>query len=86
MTGNRAADSWPALSYERDRATFETLHLRTQIVGKVRLALTPWVNHSWHVPLYLSARGLTTSLIPHPAGPFELEFDLLAGRLARRDP
>ncbi|HYM18082.1 MAG TPA: DUF5996 family protein [Micropepsaceae bacterium] len=75
---------WPALSYERDHETFETLHLMTQIVGKVRLALTPWINHSWHVPLYVSARGLSTSLIPHPSAQFDLEFDFIDGQLLLR--
>ena len=73
--------TWPELSYARDRETFETLHLWSQIVGKTRLALTPWLNHSWHVPLYLSARGLTTSLIPHPVTGFDLEFDFIDGAL-----
>ena len=76
--------AWPELSYPRDHHTFETLHLMTQIVGKVRLALTPWVNHSWQVPLYVTARGLSTSLMPHPAGQFDLEFDFLDGRLVLR--
>jgi hypothetical protein len=76
--------AWPELSYPRDHETFTTLQLMTQIVGKVRLALTPWVNHSWQVPLYVTARGLTTSLIPHPLGHFDLEFDFLDGRLVLR--
>src|SRR5215471_16121836 len=75
---------WPALPYERDHETFETLHLMTQIVGKVRVALTPWINHSWQVPLYVSARGLSTSLIPHPSAPFDLEFDFIDGQLLLR--
>jgi hypothetical protein len=53
--------SWPALDWPQWRETAIALQLRTQIIGKVRLALTPWLNHSWHVPLYVSARGLTTS-------------------------
>ncbi len=82
---NPAADpSWPAISYTDDRKTFETLHLLTQVAGKVRLALTPWTNHSWHVPLYVSAVGLTTSSIPHAGGSFDLEFDFLRHRLALR--
>jgi hypothetical protein len=76
--------AWPELSYPRDHETFETLHLMAQIAGKVRLALTPWINHSWQVPLYMSARGLQTSLIPHPSAPFDLEFDLIKGRLVLR--
>ena len=67
--------SWPELSYPEGRETFATLHLWTQIVGKIRLARTPWLNHSWHVPLYVTARGLTSSVIPHGERFFELEFD-----------
>ena len=55
---------WPDLPYPAWRDTVVTLQLWTQIVGKVRLALTPWVNHSWQVPLYVTARGLGTSAIP----------------------
>jgi hypothetical protein len=68
---------WPALPLEQWRDTCETLHLWTQVVGKVRLALTPWLNHSWHVTLYVDARGLTTSLIPTPRGGFEIRFDFV---------
>jgi len=60
---NRATDLWPPLPYSEWRDTCETLHLWTQVVGKVRLAATPWLNHSWHVPLYVTARGLCTSPI-----------------------
>lgn len=58
------SEPWPALPFEDWRKTCETLHMWTQIVGKIRLALTPPVNHWWHVPLYVNARGLTTSAIP----------------------
>jgi len=74
-------DAWPELPYESGKATYETLHLWTQIVGKIRLAQSPWWNHSWHVPLYLTPRGLTTSSIPHGARFFDLEFDFLEHRL-----
>jgi hypothetical protein len=57
-------DVWPELPLEAWHDTFATLHLWTQIVGKVRLARTPWTNHSWHVTLYVTPRGLTTSPIP----------------------
>src|SRR5450432_658320 len=67
--------TWPELSYPDGRETFATLHLWTQVIGKIRLAQTPWLNHSWHVPLYATARGLSTSLIPHGQRFFELEFD-----------
>ena len=72
---------WPELSYPAGRDTLATLHLWTQIVGKIRLAQTPWLNHSWHVPLYLTSRGLTTSPIPHGARLFEIHFDFLAHAL-----
>jgi hypothetical protein len=83
MTGD-SDDAWPALPYEAWRDTCETLHLWTQVVGKVRLAQTPWLNHSWHVPLYVSARGLTTSLIPFPRNDVEIEFDFVDHALAIR--
>jgi hypothetical protein len=68
---------WPALPYAEWKDTRDTLHMWCQIVGKVRLVQTPWLNHSWHATLYLSARGLTTSPIPHGARTFELEFDFI---------
>jgi len=77
-------DEWPELSYQAWRDTVATLHLWTQIAGKVRLSLTPWVNHSWQVPLYVSARGLTTSPIPYEGEVFELEFDFTHHRLLAR--
>jgi hypothetical protein len=62
--------------------TYATLHMWTQIVGKVRLVQTPWLNHSWHVPLYVTGRGLTTSPIPHGQRTFEIDFDFVDHRLA----
>ncbi|MDB5698875.1 MAG: uncharacterized protein JWN69_1679 [Alphaproteobacteria bacterium] len=79
------ADIWPELTWAGWRDTAITLQLWMQIVGKVRLSLTPWLNHSWHVPHYVSARGLTTSAIFHLDEAFELEFDLLEHRLLFRD-
>ncbi|HEV2401735.1 MAG TPA: DUF5996 family protein [Candidatus Sulfotelmatobacter sp.] len=73
--------TWPALPLEQWKDTYATLHMWTQIVGKVRLALTPLVNHWWNVPLYVNARGLTTSLIPYKADPFELCFDFVDHQL-----
>src|SRR2546430_2116196 len=70
-------DPWPALPLKEWEATRDTLHMWMQIVGKVRMALSPYVNHGWHVPLYLPARGLTTSPIPHPAAIFEIQFDFI---------
>lgn len=69
--------AWPELSHERGKDTIATVHLWTQIAGKIRLAQAPWVNHSWHVPLYVTARGLTTSMIPHGSRFFELELDFV---------
>ncbi len=73
--------SWPALPLADWRNTCDTLHMWTQIVGKIRLALCPHVNHWWEVPLYVSARGLTTSTIPYSLGNFEIHFDFIAHRL-----
>ncbi len=75
---------WPNLTYSTWRETAATLQLWTQIVGKVRLALTPWLNHSWQVPLYLTARGLSTSPIPIGAEVFDIEFDFISHRLSVR--
>ncbi len=66
---------WPSLPLEDWQDSYTNLHLWTQIVGKVRLSQTPWINHSWHVPLYVSARGLTTTSIPHKNGTFQIDFD-----------
>ncbi len=79
-----AADLWPALDYASWRDTALTLQLGTQIVGKIRLALTPWLNHSWQVPLYVSARGLTTGPVPAGHELVELEFDFHVHRLLLR--
>jgi hypothetical protein len=69
--------SWPELPTAAWRETYETLHLWTQIVGKIRLARSPWLNHSWHVALYVTARGLTTSPIPDGARVFQIDLDLI---------
>ena len=78
-----ANSQWPELPYAAWRETRDTLHLWTQIVGKIRLMQTPWLNHSWHVTLYVTSRGLTTSPIVHGPRIFEVEFD---GATGRRDP
>jgi hypothetical protein len=72
-----AKAAWPELPYTAWKDTYATLHLWTQIAGKIRLAQTPWLNHSWHVVLYVSARGLTTSPIPFGDRSFQLDFDFL---------
>jgi hypothetical protein len=71
--GNR----WPELPYAAWKDTRDTLHLWTQIVGKIRLVQTPWLNHSWHVALYLTVRGLTTSPIPYGERTFQFDFDFI---------
>ena len=75
---------WPDLPYSAWRETLATLLLWTQIVGKIRLTLTPWLNHSWHAPLYVTARELGTSPIPIGTEIFEIEFDFVGQRLAVR--
>jgi hypothetical protein len=74
-------DEWPLLRLSEWNDTRETLHMWTQIVGKVRLALSPMVNHWWEVPFYVSARGLNTSAIPCDGGIFEVEFDFVGHKL-----
>ncbi|MCK6065508.1 MULTISPECIES: DUF5996 family protein [Microbacterium] len=74
-------NAWPALPVQEWDGTRDTLHLWTQMAGKVRLALTPLVNHWWNVPLYVDSRGLTTSLMPLEAGGLEIRFDFVDHRL-----
>ena len=69
-------EPWPALPITEWEDTFDTLHMYAQIVGKVRLALSPMMNHWWQVPLYLTPRGLTTSPIPYRGGTFLIDFDV----------
>jgi len=73
--------AWPELNYADWKDTCATLHMWTQIVGKIRLTLSPWTNHSWHVTLYVTSRGLTTSPIPHCNDTFEIRFDFIDHRL-----
>jgi hypothetical protein len=77
MTAGANHQAWPSLAYEAWQDTCATLHLWTQIVGKVRLAFTPWLNHSWHVPFYVNERGVTTSPIPLETRSFALQFDFI---------
>jgi hypothetical protein len=79
-----AHSAWPDLPLAAWQDTYATLHLWTQIVGKIRLALTPWINHSWHVVLYLTASGLTTSPIPYRDRSFQIDFDFPDHRLVIR--
>src|SRR5437870_2286853 len=78
---NGASNSWPALPFAEWKDTAMTLHMWTQIVGKIRLTLSPWTNHSWHVTLYVTSRGLTTSPIPHGTRTFQIDFDFIDHRL-----
>ncbi|MDN3551546.1 DUF5996 family protein [Mucilaginibacter aquaedulcis] len=73
---------WPELNYESLKDTLETVQLWTQIVGKIRMANTPWINHSWHVTLYLTSRGLTTGTIPFDQGSFQIDFDFISHELS----
>jgi hypothetical protein len=75
------SDYWPSLPFAAWKDTCATLHMWTQIVGKIRLAQTPWANHSWHVALYLTARGLTTSPIAYGMRTFQIDFDFIDHRL-----
>jgi hypothetical protein len=79
---NENEQNWPALPLEEWESTYQTLHMWTQIVGKIRLGLAPLENHFWNVALYVSTRGLTTSPIPYRGSTFEIEFDLVNHRLA----
>jgi len=77
MSNRELTEKWPALPLEAWKDTYETLHMWTQIVGKVRMVLSPFENHWWHVPLYVTARGLTTSPIPYQGRTFEVDFDFI---------
>jgi hypothetical protein len=78
------AATWPPLAFDAWRDTAMTLQLWTQVIGKIRLASTPWLNHSWQVPLYVTARGLATSPMPSGAEVAEIEFDFIQHRLIGR--
>jgi hypothetical protein len=80
-TATPPLEPWPSLPLEAWADTYATLHLWTQIAGKVRLVQSPWLNHAWHSTLYVTARGLTTSPIPHGLRTFQIDFDFLAHRL-----
>jgi len=84
MSPRQDLTRWPELPYAAWKDTCATLHLWTQVVGKIRLALTPWLNHSWHVTLQVSARGLATPLISTGERDFQIEFDFIDHVLAMR--
>lgn len=77
-------ENWPALRTDEWADTRDTFHMFTQVVGKVRMTLAPHVNHWWHVPLYVSARGLTTSAFPYEGDAVDIEFDLVGHALHLR--
>jgi hypothetical protein len=79
-----AQERWPALPYDAWKDTYATLHLWSQVVGKVALALAPPLNHSWAVAMAVTPRGFATRTLPHPAGPFAIEFDLVDHQLLVR--
>ena len=72
---------WPVLSYEKGKATFDTLHMWSQIVGKIKLATLPWVNHSWHITLHITPAGLTTEMMPYKDQNFQIDFDFIQHKL-----
>ena len=74
-------NTWPELILEEWQDTLATVHMWTQIVGKIRMETTPLVNHWWNVPLYVTARGLTTSPMPYGDRIFEIEFDFIDHKL-----
>ena len=84
MGASLGSQAWPTLAFEAWSETCATLHMWTQIVGKIRLAQSPWTCHSWHVTLYVTARGLTTSPIPHGTTTFEIDFDFIDHQLIVR--
>ncbi|MGH8591780.1 MAG: DUF5996 family protein [Gammaproteobacteria bacterium] len=81
MSASSRLETWPTLPLDAWRETYATLHMWTQIVGKVRLAQSPWMNHSWHVTLYVTARGLTTSPVPYGSRTFQIDFDFVDHQL-----
>src|SRR5262249_30965300 len=77
----RRSMDWPALPYADWADTCETLHMWTQIVGKIRMEKTPPINHWWHVALYVTSCGMGTSMIPDDRNPFDIHFDFVSHRL-----
>ena len=81
MSASSESQAWPSLPLEAWSETCATLHMWTQIVGKIRLVQSSWTNHSWHVTLYVTARGLTTSPVPYGSSTFEIDFDFVNHQL-----
>ena len=83
-TASQPDETWPSLPLDAWSETRATLHLWTQIVGKIRMVQTPSINHSWHVTLYVTARGLTTGAVPYGTRVFEIDFDFIDHELTIR--
>ena len=83
-TVNPGSAAWPKLPFNDWKDSAETLHMWTQIIGKIRLAQSPWLNHSWHVTLYLTPRGMTTGTIPYGNQTFSIDFDFIGHQLLFR--
>src|SRR3954467_4206571 len=83
-TAGDREQAWPSLPLEDWADTCATLHMWTQIAGKIRLVQSPWINHSWHVTLYVTSTGLTTSPIPYGVRTFQIDFDFTDHQLAIR--
>jgi hypothetical protein len=84
MSDKERPEAWPELPFAAGKDTIETLQLWTQIVGKIRLSQTPWLNHSWHVPLYVTVSGLSTGTIPYRERMFQIDFDFQEHQLLIR--
>jgi len=84
-TSDNPFDFWPRLPYAEWRETYYLLHMWTQMVGKVKLSMNPHVNHWWHVPLYVNARGLTTAAMHYPGRAFQIDFDFIDHQLYVRE-
>src|SRR6266496_2032075 len=84
IADDKRDEFWPALPFSEWKDTAATLHMWMQIVGKIRLTLSPWINHSWHVTLYVTPRGLTTSPIPYGLCTFRSRSILLIANCASR--
>lgn len=74
-------NQWPVLSYEKGKDTYATLHMWTQIVGKIKLAVAPWINHSWHITQHITPTGLSTLEMPYKNKNFQIDFDFISHKL-----
>lgn len=81
QTTAQLTDKWPVINYDDWKDTLATVHLWTQIVGKIRLRKMPWLNHSWHVTLYVSPDGLSTGTVPYQHGIFQIDFNFMQHQL-----